>query len=182
MPEVYRSGAATVIVEQGNLRRALDRVSDGAASSFISNVDRVLDPIRDAAVQRWPVATGRSKRAFQRVHNITENHIEVAERNTARSGRFGFYAFRIRFSVRTRQSLEAEVERMAARGKTPASQDKLRQHWRKKLKKRHGDGAPTEALAGQQPWRRFMRNPANRAVRKLVPKLRQDLDRLARGA
>ena len=180
MPQTFRDGAAQITVDQDALIRLLDRVSSGAASSFFSRSDVILEEIEADAVTAWPVRTGRSRAAFKRERRISETRLQNALLNDARN-RWGSYAYKIRFSVRTRASLDAEAVRVASRGETPAAREAIRAYWRRRLTRRHGQGAPTEALAGRRPWLEFVRKPGKKRGRRLTESLRDDLSTLARG-
>ena len=180
MPESFRSGSAEITVDQDALIRLLDRVSSGAASSFFDRSESVLEEIEADAVTAWPVRTGRSRAAFRRERRISETRLQNALLNDARN-RWGSYAYKIRYSVRTKASLDAEAARVASRGETPAAREAIRAYWRRRLTRRHGEGAPNERLAGRRPWLEFVRKPGKRAGRRLTETLRDDLSALARG-
>jgi len=180
--EVHQSGAARIEVDQAELLRRLDQVSDGAGTRFVQRASRVLGGLQADAVSRWPVRTGTSRGAFRVQSRITESAATVDLANTARSGRWGAYAFKIRWSVRTQASLEAEADRAADRAKDPGGAAAIRAFWRRRLTRTHGKGAPSAALAGKQPWRVLVRTPGQKAAQAMIGDLREDLDRLARGA
>jgi hypothetical protein len=160
--------------------RLLDRTSDGAATSFFQWTDTALDQIQADAVAGWPVRTGRSKAAFRRERRVTEIRLQNVLLNDARN-RWGAYAYKIRWSVRTKASLDAEAARVAARGESPEAREAIRRYWRRRLTRRHGEGAPSEQLAGKQPWRELVRKPARKTTPTLVGWLRRDLYALASG-
>lgn len=180
MPETYKSGAASITVDQDRLIRLLDRTSSGAASQFVEQTDQVLDEIEAAALASWPVRTGLSKRSFRRELRLSEIRIQNVLLNDARN-RWGSYAYKIRWSVRTKESLDAEAARVAARGDSPAAREAIRKFWRRRLTKRHGQGAPTARLAGRRPWLELVRKPGKKAGKTLADTLRRDLVALAQG-
>lgn len=198
----FRSGQSSITVDQADLIKKLDSVTDGAASSFIDRANDVLDTIEPPARTRWPVRTGKSKAAFGRRQKLTPDAIEVALENSAQAPRWGAYAYRIRWSVRTKAGLDAEAAQMRpdsqevqdywrearAAGKVkrrkPGQKSKMNLSvwWRSKLTARHGQGAPTEELAGKQPWRVLVRDPGMKQSDALVKDLQTDLAKLAGGA
>jgi len=180
MPETYRSGVASIEVDQDQLIRLLDRTSEGAASSFIQETDQILDEIEAAAVASWPVRTGLSRRSFRRELRLSEIRIQNVLLNDARN-RWGSYAYKIRWSVRTQDSLDAEADRVAARGDSPAAREAIRQYWRRRLTRKHGQGAPTARLAGRRAWLELVRKPGKKAGQTLTETLRRDLVALAQG-
>jgi len=179
--ETYRAGKASLTVDQDDLIRKLDTVTDGAASSFIRRSRMELEPIQKAAEPQWPVRTGESKRSFLVRHQLRQDRIDVDLANKAHQARFGFYALRIRYSVRTRASLDREISKHALRGTTPDTRAKLRQFWRRNLGERHGEGAPNAQLAGKKPWIEHVRKPGKKAGKRMTTDLRADMLRLARG-
>ena len=183
MSETYRSGAASVTVDQDRLVDLLDRTSEGAASRFITASGGVLDRIREDAQAEWPVRTGRSLEAFRVETRINEDAIRVVLLNDARSGRWGAYAYKIKWSIRTKSSLDAEADRAAARGTTSGARSSIRKYWRRRLTRAHGEGAPSARRAGQRPWIVLVRRPskAKKTTGPLIDRLRADLALLARG-
>ncbi len=108
-----KSGAAAIVVDQTALLKLLDRTADGAASNFVRVVTAELEERQVEAIRVWPVRSGRSRRSFAVQTRIREDVIEVAITNDAKSN-WGFYAYKIRNSVRTRESLEREARDMIA--------------------------------------------------------------------
>lgn len=221
MADTYTSGAASIKVDDAAVIATLDRVSDGAASQFLARTDQVLDPLAPAARARWPVRTGVSRDGFVRSRGITENRVENRLENRASSS-YGFYAYKIKWSTRTKQSLDDEAVREAdkampyiRRGRSTFAQQRIAQwvligkpkrkgtktargsdfqgipelpthdtmtaKYRSRLSKRHGEGAPNEALAGKQPWRELVRKPAEKQEPAMVRDLEDAIGRLARG-
>lgn len=180
MPQTFREGAAQITVDQDDLIRLLDRVSEGAATQFFGHSDMFLDVIERDAHRAWPVRTGRSKAAFRRERRITEVRLDNVLLNDARN-RWGAYAYKIRWSVRTKASLDAEAARVAARGESPEAREAIRRYWRRRLTRRHGQGAPSGQLAGKRPWIELVRKPGKKAGRRLAEVLRRDLYALAQG-
>jgi len=72
MPTTYTSGPASISVDDAEVVRHLDRVSDGAASQFVDVTGRLLRGIQSNAVSKWPVRTGASKRGFSVVADACE--------------------------------------------------------------------------------------------------------------
>ena len=193
MPDTFRVGSASIEVNQDNLRKLLDQASKGASESFVRQAEAELRPIMAGAVARWPVRSGRSRDAFRIATTLRPASIEVAIVNDATSGSWGAYAYKIRWSVRTKASLDAEAAsvsgddakwaavRIAKETGHRATSQQLAEAWRRRLTKRHGQGAPDEASAGKQPWRVLVENPGKVALNRLIPRLQADLDRLAGG-
>lgn len=206
--ERVSSGPASIVFDQSAVIAHIDRVSSGAASSFIKRATQAQDPIAADAVAQWPVGQDqnkpRSRDLFARRTRITPDALAVDLTNTAspRRGKRGLYPFGIRWSVRTKAGIQAEIAALtpesqsvqnywkAARAKgqvkkrKPGQKSKytLRQWWGAKLKKRHGQGAPSAELAGKQPWRVLVIVPGTRAGKALVEQVRADLAALAKGA
>lgn len=174
MPEQFRSGQAGIELDQDLLIRQLDLVTDGAASSFVQRATQEIRGIETGAVSRWPQRTGRTAGGFSVTRSLTATAITVQLGNEQR------YTWWTRWSVRTEDSLDAEADRMASRGRDPSSQQTIRDFWRRRLTRAHGLGSPTAALAGKRPWSVLVQSPARKALRTLVPQLRGDLERLAK--
>ena len=62
---------------------------------------------------------------------------------------------------------------------TSQGKAKLKEYWTRYLRKQHGEGAPTEALAGKHVWTELIRKPAKAAEPDLIRKVQADLSRLA---
>lgn len=180
MADTYRKGAGTIEVDQADLLATLDKVSDGAAGRFVARTSTALEEIRQGAVGRWPVKTGKSRDAFRLASAITPTAAEVRIDNAANSNGWP-YAVRMKYSVRTEESLDREAEAAGRRGRTPATKIERRDNWRRLLTRRHGLGAPSEALAGKSPWWAWIRRPGREALKELLPELRDDLAKLAQG-
>ena len=54
----YTAGRATIEAETSGLLRLLDRVSDGAASTFVARAETGLGEVLNQALPLWPVRTG----------------------------------------------------------------------------------------------------------------------------
>jgi hypothetical protein len=181
MSERYTSGAASITVDDAALVRLLDRVSTGAASQFIDTTSGVLEGVKTGAVARWPVRTGRSRDGFNVRARAREDTLRVSLDNDATQRGRG-YAWYVRYSVRTRDSLRAQLEEAVQRGKTPEAQAAIRAHMAPRILGKSGQrGAPSPELAGVNVWARFVRRPATKAKREIVVTLREQLARLARG-
>lgn len=205
--ERARSGPASIVFDQSSVIAHIDRVSSGAASSFIKRATETQRLIMEEARKLWPVGDDPrpdSRDQFAIRTRVTETALAVDLTNTAtpRRGKRGLYPFGIRWSIRTKAGIQAEIAALtpesqsvqdywkAARAKgqvknrKPGQKSKytLRQWWGAKLKKRHGQGAPSAELAGKQPWRVLVMTPGTRAGKALVEHVRADLAALAKGA
>jgi len=180
---VAKDGAATVKIDMREAIALRDRISNGAATRFVDNATDILTPIKDKAKTGWPVAlrkSNNSARSFFMATRITDTRLAVSIRNNA-SDRGREYAFKVRYSVRTKASIDAEIARFASGGKTPATQEKIRAFWTKKLHDKHGEGAPSAALAGRNLWSLRVFQPAKKGRKELIKRSRQDLIELAKG-
>ncbi len=176
-----KSGDASIVVDQAALIALLDRTADGAASNFVRVVGAELRERETEAVRVWPVRSGLSRRSFSVVTRIKADVIEVAIENDARS-RWGFYAYKIKNSVRTRQSLEDEARRAAERGDSPAAQARIFDFYWRRLRRVHGEGARSAAEAGRNSWSVYVRKPAEQRRSAIVAELQADLAKLAQPA
>lgn len=182
---VVQAGNVRIAIDTDKVIEALDRVGAGAASSFVRGARTTLEGIRDEAKPHWPVRTGLSRDSFQVTTRISRDELSVSLLNTAKN-RWGEYAYKIRWSVRTAMSLDAEIakrnaeiEREVARGNSPEAKARIRRSRRFSLRDLHGDGAPSAATAGKQPWRVLVKTPGERAGIKLALKLQTELNTLA---
>lgn len=178
---VVQAGDVRIAIDTDRVIEALDRVGAGAASSFVRGARTTLEGVRDEAKPRWPVRTGLSRDSFEVTTRISRDELSVSLLNTA-SNRWGPYPYKIRWSVRTKESLDTEIARrnaMIARGKTPAAQAAIRRSMRTSLRDLHGEGAPSAALAGKQPWRVLVRTPGEQQAVKLALELQTELNTLA---
>lgn len=171
-------GGVQISVDDAAFLAAIDRVSDGAGSSFLARCRPALEGIREGAVARWPVRTGASRAAFALQNTASATEVRASLTNSARSG-WGPYAFKIRYSRWTTADLAARVEEAAGRAKTPEAADRIRVRMRSKLKWRHGAGAPSDEVAGKQPWLLLVRRPLQASRAALVPQLQADINKLA---
>jgi hypothetical protein len=174
-----QSGKAVVRVDDAGLLAVIDRVSKGAGTSFFDTCRPVLEQIRGDAMAKWPVRTGRSKKAFVIRETVRPDSLESALINTATNA-WGNYAYKIRYSIWTAADLKAKVEEAAARAKSGAAATRIRDRMTLGLRRLHGEGAPDEASTGKAPWILWVRGPQKKATKKIVPKLQADLLRLGR--
>jgi len=112
MATTYTSGPASISVDDAEVVRHLDRVSDGAASQFVDVTGRLLRGIQSNAVSKWPVRTGASKRGFSVVADVGEGQIRTRLLNTATGSNGKGYAWFVRYSVRTRRGLQRELDQV----------------------------------------------------------------------
>lgn len=180
MSQSYQEGMARVDVAVEAAVVAIDRVTEGAASSFVRQGRATLKQIQTAAEARWPVRTGLSRRSLTIATSITPDLLAVSMRNTA-TNRWGSYAYKIRWSVRTEAELTRELEAKVQRGATPAAQAALARYWQRRIQGVHGQGAPSAELAGKQPWRVLVLAPGEQRRMALADALRADLSKLAGG-
>jgi hypothetical protein len=163
-----KSGDASIVVDQSALIALLDRTADGAAGNFVRVVGAELREREAEAVRVWPVRSGLSKRSLSVVTD-------------ARS-RWGFYAYKIKNSVRTRESLEREALAWSRRGTDPGAQARIFDHRWRQLRRIHGEGARSAAEAGRNAWSIYVRKPAEQRRSAIVAELQADLAKLAQPA
>ena len=173
-----KSGAAAIVVDQTALLKLLDRTADGAASNFVRVVTAELEERQVEAIRVWPVRSGRSRRSFAVQTRIREDVIEVAITNDAKSN-WGFYAYKIRNSVRTRESLQREALQWSQRGDTPEARARIFDYRWRQLRRIHGEGARSAAEAGKNVWSVYVRKPAEKRRAEIVATLQADLAKLA---
>jgi hypothetical protein len=184
MAEIVRSGSASITVNQDNLRRLLDRTTDGAASNFIREADTALAEVQRNAMARWPVASGKSLRSFERRTDIGEKKIAVALLNTATNNGFPYPRF-IKFSVYTEATVKrnlAERDEFVSRGTSQEARKALGDLWDKTRRLTSSKGSPDERSAGKRAWNRLVRTPGRSRGQAMIDAVRDDLARLARGA
>jgi hypothetical protein len=184
MSSTVQAGDVRIQVDLDRVIESLDAVSDGAAGSFLRTARATLEGVRDDALPRWPVRTGRSRDSFRVAGTATGDQLQVSLSNDASSSRWGPYAYKIRWSVRTKASIDAEIARrdaQIARGTTAQARAAIARSLRDDVSKRYGKGAPTPALAGKQPWRVLVRDPGTKAGEAMAIELQADLARLAGG-
>ncbi len=208
MAETYRSGRAAVTVEQRQLLTQIDRITEGAGTSFLDAARASLTTTTEEAAPQWMERTGATKRSFVIRDDISPDRVSVTALNTATNEGFA-YPYRVRFSYRTAQSLEAEVSRhrndqalheseitagkhgirdlgkfygwfRKTRGRPYDAEDRARR-WRAQLRESHGEGSPSTQVAGKQAWSLLVRRPAKRRERALIDTVRADLAKLAGG-
>ena len=175
-----QSGVATVRIDDSGLLKLVDRVSDNAGTTFIEASRAVLEKIHGDAMDKWPVRTGLSKKSFAVTEEVTERQIKVSLTNTATNA-WGAYAYKIRWSIWTRADLRTKVEEAAGRAKTEPAAQAIRVHMTAKLRRLHGEGAPSEDLVSKPPWTVLVRGPQKKAAKGLVKQLQDSLIRLGRG-
>ena len=174
------SGKCKIIVQDERILKSIDSVSDGAASSFLSTVRPTLEAVMTSAQSRWPVRTGTSKAAFQIVEEASETTVKASIYNPASIARWGFYAYKVKYSAWTAADITTAIEEAAAKGTTPAAQAAIRRYTAIKLKLRHGRGAPDEASQGKNVWTLLVRAPVKAGLAPLLPKLQADLMKLTK--
>lgn len=183
---VAREGGAEIRVDDAAFIALVDRATEGAASSFIATVRPVLERIRGDAMAKWPVRSGVSKAAFEIRSAVTPTEIRVALVNEAQGkgkrGGWGYYAYKIRYSIWTGVDVNARIEEAASRANSPEAADNIRAFMRSKMKRKHGSVAPSEEVAGKQPWLLWVRKPAKAALPELLPQLQTSMNRLAGGS
>ena len=170
-------GGVQIAVDDAAFLAAIDRVSDGAGSSFLARCRPALEGIRDGAVARWPVRTGLTRDSFFIVDTASMTEVRASLVNNAHATVWP--AYKQKWSKWTTADLAARVEEAAGRAKTPEAADRIRVRMRSKLKWRHGAGAPSEETAGKQPWLLLVRRPLQASRAALVPQLQADINKLA---
>lgn len=176
MSTTARDGDATVRVHDAALLKALDRISDGAATSFFRRTGSRLQPILETDRREWPRGKKKHPRSADRFFlskRIGDKELRHGIGNRAS------YAYYIRWSIYTADSFRSDEAAWVARGKSPEAQEGLRRGWKKMHKLTAV--APSARLAGRSPWVTLVRTPARRALRELLPDLRADLRKLAGG-
>lgn len=187
MGRVFRSGPASIEVDQDAMLRALDQVTAGAARRFVARAEATIRPIKAGAEVQWPVRATKSQgsaRRFRILEKLSEDRLSVSLINDAP------YVYYVRWSVRTRAGIEADAEAQAtawdesaaARGDNHSTHAKRVAYMLAKLRRSHGLGAPTTALAGKRCWDVLVARPGRAATAKLAEDCQQDLDTLARRA
>lgn len=164
------SGGTSITYADANFLALVDRATKGAASDFIETCRPTLEAIRGDAMARWPVKTGKSRAAFALSSSITATEVRANVVNT--SG----YAYYVRYSKWTAADLHAYVREQAAAGTNPAA---LANAIRREMIRKHGSGAPSEAVAGKHAWTLTVQRPAKAALAELLPRLRASMGRLA---
>lgn len=169
--------------DDSGLKARIAKITDGASDRFFDAAEKGLKPVKADAEAVWPrgIKPGpRSADSFEMERRYPEGKLQSALVNRARQdGRY--YVNFIKFSVRTRRSLEREASQFAMRATTPQAADSLRTAKLKSLERNHGRGAPNERLAGKRAWTTLIRTPGKRAARKAIPELEKDLVKLAEG-
>ena len=62
------------------------------------------------------------------------------------------------------------------------NQQAILERWTKRLQASHGQGAPSPAEAGKQPWILYVKKPADDMLQRILPQLQSALDALAERA
>ena len=172
-----------VKIQDAALVAILDKVTDGAASSFIGRTTPILEKIRTHAVSRWPVSSSRRRRhsrdCFEVRQTIGQSEIRTALVNTASVPRWGAYAYKIHWGSYSREEI-IEITRKHLVGSPPAFIDqsiaRMVAGWN-----RSGRRFPAKDETGEMPWIYLVRTPAKAAMTAIMPELKADLLRLARG-
>jgi hypothetical protein len=196
----YRAGNASITVDQNKVLEVADRLNKGAATGFLKIARRHLGEINAEAAKVWVRRSGRSAKSFALRDDISDTSVGVTTLNTA-VGESGGYGYYVKFADRTKQSLDAEAERIGRggalefekgkekalaiafarrNGKRATGQD-IATRWRARLTKFHGEGAPNEALAGKRAWNHLVRAQAKKRETMLIEESRAILDTLAGG-
>lgn len=173
MAKTFTSGSCSVSIDHGRLVMMLDKVSQGAASRFISLTTTMLEGVRDDALPTWPVRSGRSKSGLKIGTTVKADAIEVMIYDEQA------YTYKIKWSYLTKVDIDQDVAKAASRGLTPESQAKIEKVYRRKMEKKHGPGAPTEELSGKHVWTTSIRAPVKAKTQALVDTLQDDVLRLA---
>tara|TARA_R110002167_G_scaffold42219_2_gene128381 strand:+ start:8 stop:598 length:591 start_codon:yes stop_codon:yes gene_type:complete len=189
-------GAATVTVLDDEVVALGDRVTKGAVSSFLRAARGVMSEVVDEAIPLWPVKTGRSRDSMRIDDRLTTDRISVIASNASGYGYF------IKYSLRTKEQLDAEAKRVGYNAGTDAAErtetriayatfarkfnrraspGELAAFWRSRLTRFHGKGAPSERVAGKNVWAWQVKRPAKQHEAELIAEARADLDELAKG-
>lgn len=175
-----QSGVATIRIDDGELLKVIDKISESAGTTFIAASRAVLEKIHGDAMDKWPVRSGLSKKSFAITEEITQDYIKVSLGNTATNA-WGAYAYKIRWSIWTAADLRAKVEEAASNAKSEPAAQAIRVHMAAKLRRLHGDGAPSEDLVSKRPWTVLVGAPQKKATKSLVKQLQDSLGRLGKG-
>lgn len=163
-------GSTKIVYADAQFFALVDRATKGAASDFIETCRPTLEAIRGDAMSRWPVKTGKSRDAFQIKATITPTEVRASLVNT--SG----YAYYIKYSKWTSADLHAYVREQSAGGTSPPA---LANVIRREMLRKHGKGAPSEAVAGKHAWTLLVQRPQKASLAELMPRLQASMDRLA---
>ena len=166
-----RQGQTVVEYDLDDLDRALARAPGSISARFVTEARAASEAVIAAAAPSWPVRTGRSKAALSVFARTKGESLQVGVQNDARN-RWGLYAYKIRFSRYTAETLQRRAMDFAARGNSAASKQAIAEwHLRRRLWPRHGRGAPSAALSGQPVWRSLIRSPIVACVPEIVEAL-----------
>lgn len=165
-----REGSTEIRYDDGGFLALIDRATEGAATDFIEGCRPTLETIRGDAMSRWPVKTGKSRDAFQIASSVTATEVRANLQNVAS------YAYFVKYSKWTAADLHAYVREQSAEGTSPPA---LANVIRREMIRKHGRGAPSEAVAGKHAWTLLVQRPAKAALGELLPRLRASMGRLA---
>lgn len=163
-------GSTKIVYADADFFALVDRVTKGAATDFVEACRPTLEAIRGDAAKKWPVKTGKSRDAFQIKATITPKEVRASLVNTAD------YVYYIKYSKWTSADLHAYVREQAKDGTDPA---KLATVVRREMFRKHGRGAPSEAVAGKHAWTLLVQRPQKASLAELMPRLQASMDRLA---
>jgi hypothetical protein len=184
MPETFTDGNASIKLDQSTLIRQLDKVSKGAATTFVREARATTEALKVGAVARWPVATGLSRDSFRIFSRVHGDRLEVGLTNDATAASDGArYPFMLKFSVFTDSTVKrnlSEREKAVARGSTPEKRDRIGEWWDRNERLTSSTGAPSARAAGKKPWNRLVRTPGRRQGKQLAVTLRDQMTALAR--
>jgi len=155
----YRDGDVEIELD-GALEGMADQILQGAPGIVSRAMEAEADAIKAEALATWPVRSGKSRDAFRVTTRLDPDGVVVVLENTAP------YAYKIKFSKYTSAELKSA-------GTTAAQRDYL--------KKKYGEGAPTDALTMRSVWGERVRKPARRSEKKLAEELEPELVALANG-
>lgn len=167
--------SVSVAVRLDEAIKAIDKVTSGAASGFRRIVTEELRPVEIGARKLWPRRTGRSADAIKITTEIKGDRLYVSLVSTAR------YARWVKFSRYTEAEMRAlpDVAEKAARGNTPEAKRRIEDFFLRRMRSRHGMGAPSPELAGKYALTTLMRKPAAKLRGRIVERAADDIARLA---
>ena len=163
----------SIVFDDHALLGLLDRTLNGVPSHFVRTTREHLSPLVATGKAAWPVRTGESSAALRVEDSVRTDGISVKVLNDCP------HAYKVKYSRLTKTDIAEEIERMVKPATTAAGQAKLRDYWTRYMKRRHGDGAPTEELASASIWQVHLRRPIKAAEKELIQKVQYDLRILA---
>ena len=105
-----RAGNSTVQIDNSQVVRLANRITDGAVETFMAAAHKQLDPVvASAKTELWPRKTGRSQAATYIEDRIAPTFAEVVALNPVP------YTFKLRFSVVTAATIDRESAQQGAR-------------------------------------------------------------------